>query len=347
MPGNPPTGLLPTGLARDTTPASGPGAAPASGPGATDASGTGMSTAPVPGVQDGRAAAPHLSVVPADLGGSAPDGVQGAAPGPRGKPAARRRNRTWFRIISPLVVLVGWQLVSMSGLISQQKLPPPSTVFHTAVTLITTSNAAYGTLQGAMLVSLERVAIGFAVGGAVGLVLGVVAGLSRLGENSVDPLMQMLRTLPLFGLIPVFIVWFGIGQLPKILLIALGASIPLYLNTFSGIRNVDAKLAEAGQSLGLRRGETIWHIILPGALPQILVGLRQSLGIAWLALVVAEQINANAGLGYIINQGQAFLNNSVIFVALLVYCVLGLLTDALVRLMERRALAWRQGLLDH
>ena len=343
MPGNPPTGLLPTGLARDTTPASGPGAAPASGPGATDASGTGMSTAPVPGVQDGRAAAPHLSVVPADLGGSVPDGVQG----PRGKPAARRRNRIWFRIISPLVVLVGWQLVTMSGLISQQKLPPPSTVFHTAVTLITTSNAAYGTLQGAMLVSLERVAIGFAVGGAVGLVLGVVAGLSRLGENSVDPLMQMLRTLPLFGLIPVFIVWFGIGQLPKILLIALGASIPLYLNTFSGIRNVDAKLAEAGQSLGLRRGETIWHIILPGALPQILVGLRQSLGIAWLALVVAEQINANAGLGYIINQGQAFLNNSVIFVALLVYCVLGLLTDALVRLMERRALAWRQGLLDH
>ncbi|MGO9218728.1 MAG: ABC transporter permease [Streptosporangiaceae bacterium] len=306
-----------------------------------------MSTAPVPVGQDGRAAAPHLSVVPADLGGSVQDGAQGAAPGPRGKPATRRRNRTWFRIISPLVVLVGWQLVSMSGLISQQKLPPPSTVFHTAVTLITTSNAAYGTLQGAMLVSLERVAIGFAVGGAVGLVLGVVAGLSRLGENSVDPLMQMLRTLPLFGLIPVFIVWFGIGQLPKILLIALGASIPLYLNTFSGIRNVDAKLAEAGQSLGLRRDETIRHIILPGALPQILVGLRQSLGIAWLALVVAEQINANAGLGYIINQGQAFLNNSVIFVALLVYCVLGLLTDALVRLLERRALAWRQGLLDH
>ena len=194
-----------------------------------------------------------------------------------------------------------------------------------------------------MLVSLERVAIGFAVGGAAGLALAVIAGLSRLGENSVDLLMQMLRTLPLFGLIPVFIVWFGIGQLPKILLIALGAAIPLYLNTFSGIRNVDAKLAEAGQSLGLRRGETIRHIILPGALPQILVGLRQSLGIAWLALVVAEQINANAGLGYIINQGQAFLNNSVIFVALLVYCVLGLLTDALVRLMERRALAWRHG----
>ena len=281
------------------------------------------------------------------LSAQVPAGARGAAPGAHGKPAARRRNRTWFRVISPLAVLVGWQLVSMSGLISPREAPSAQHRLPHRGHLITTSNAAYGTLQGAMLVSLERVAIGFAAGGAAGLVLGVVAGLSRLGENSVDPLMQMLRTLPLFGLIPVFIVWFGIGQLPKILLIALGASIPLYLNTFSGIRNVDAKLAEAGQSLGLRRAETIRHIILPGALPQILVGLRQSLGIAWLALVVAEQINANAGLGYIINQGQAFLNNSVIFVALLVYCVLGLLTDALVRLLERRALAWRHGLLDH
>jgi sulfonate transport system permease protein len=376
MPGNTPIGLLPTGLARGTTPA--PGGSNSEAP-ETEVS-TPPSTPPGATGQNGRASAPPLSSasdlssaphqsmvppgrtesVPAPAGsvpapaGSVP-APAGSVPAPadtapgarRGKPAARRRNRTWFRIISPLVVLLGWQLVSMSGLISQQKLPPPSTVLHTAITLITTSNAAYGTLQGAMLVSLERVAIGFAVGGAAGLVLGVVAGLSRLGENSVDPLMQMLRTLPLFGLIPVFIVWFGIGQLPKILLIALGAAIPLYLNTFSGIRNVDAKLAEAGQSLGLRRGETIRHIILPGALPQILVGLRQSLGIAWLALVVAEQINANAGLGYIINQGQAFLNNSVIFVALLVYCVLGLLTDALVRLMERRALAWRHGLLDH
>ena len=354
MPGNHPTGLLPTGLARGTAPAS--GNSTAGSPGAE------VTTDPDPGARSSPATAPLLSAVPAgqaraSAGQARAPVAAGLAPAgpdpdslratPHGKPAARRRNRTWFRVISPLVVLIGWQLVSMSGLISQQKLPPPSTVFHTALTLITTSNAAYGTLQGAMLVSLERVAIGFAVGGAAGLVLGVIAGLSRLGENSVDPLMQMLRTLPLFGLIPVFIVWFGIGQLPKILLIALGASIPLYLNTFSGIRNVDARLAEAGQSLGLRRGETIRHIILPGALPQILVGLRQSLGIAWLALVVAEQINANAGLGYIINQGQAFLNNSVIFVALLVYCVLGLLTDALVRLLERRALAWRQGLLDH
>jgi sulfonate transport system permease protein len=298
-------------------------------------------------LQPGSPSAPGAQPRP----GPEPPGLARAAPGaaaltPAGPGRRRRRGSSWPRLVSPLVILVIWQLVSSSGLISEQKLPPPTSVWHTALTLITTNSPAYGTLQGAMVVSLQRVAIGFAVGGLIGLVAGLIAGLSRLGEYSVDPPMQMLRTVPLFGLIPVFIVWFGIGQLPKVLLIALGASIPLYLNTFAGIRSVDAKLAEAGQSLGLSWSEMIRHIILPGALPQVLVGLRQSLGIAWLALVVAEQINANAGLGFIINQGQAFLNNSVIFVALLVYCVLGLLTDALVRLLERRALVWRRGLLD-
>ena len=143
-----------------------------------------------------------------------------------------------------------------------------------------------------------------------------------------------------------FIVWFGIGELPKVILIALGAAIPLYLNTFSGIRAVDAKLAEAGRVLGLRRGEMVRHVILPGALPQILVGLRQSLGVAWLALVVAEQVNSNAGLGFIISQGTQFLREDVIFVALAVYAALGLLTDSAVRLLERKALTWRRGLLE-
>ena len=326
MPGNTPTGLLPTVLPGGSTDtgehtSAGPprGTAPGSGPAAASAAGS--STAATPGAA----------------------GAAGAAA--RRRPGRPSRH-AWYRLISPLAVLVIWQLVSSSGLVSEQKLPSPSTVLHTAITLITTNSAAYGTLQGAMAVSLERVAIGFALGGSAGLILAVIAGLSRLGENSVNPLLQMLRTLPLFGLIPVFIVWFGIGELPKVLLIALGAAIPLYLNTFAGIRNVDAKLAEAGQSLGLTRAEMIRHIILPGALPQMLVGLRQSLGVAWLALVVAEQINANAGLGFMISQATQFLRNDVIFVALLVYCLLGLLTDALVRLLERRALAWRRGLLE-
>jgi sulfonate transport system permease protein len=195
-----------------------------------------------------------------------------------------------------------------------------------------------------MLVSLERVAIGFGCGAAAGIFLGMVTGLSRIGEYSADPPMQMLRTLPLFGLIPVFIVWFGIGELPKVLLITIGTAIPLYLNTYAGIRSVDGRLAELGHVLHLRRSELIRQIVLPGALPQVFVGLRLSLGAAWLSLVVAEQINASAGLGFMINQAEQFDRNDVIFVCLLVYCILGLLTDALVRLLERRALVWRRGL---
>jgi sulfonate transport system permease protein len=290
---------------------------------------------------------------------TSPSGASEVTPAPR-QPAQRTASRAaatswraaharrpWWRsqgllrLISPIAVLAAWQLVSESGLISAQKLPPPSEVWSTAVSLVT-NTPAYGTLQGAMLVSLERVAAGFAFGAAAALLLAISAGLSRLGENAIDPLMQMLRTLPLFGLIPVFIVWFGIGETPKILLIAIGAAIPLYLNTFAGIRSVDAKLAELGQVLHLTRRELITQIVLPGALPQILVGLRQSLGVAWLALVVAEQVNANAGLGFMISQATQFLRNDVIIVALLVYCGLGLVTDALVRLLERRALRWRQ-----
>jgi sulfonate transport system permease protein len=273
----------------------------------------------------------------------------GRRPGVRQRPSRVRglaRRRSLRRLVSPLALLLIWQAVSTAGLISAQKLPPPTEIWHTALTLITTDSPAYGTLQGAMLVSLERVAIGFTAGATVSVVLAVIAGLSRFGENAVDPLMQMLRTLPLFGLIPVFIVWFGIGELPKLTLIALGAAIPLYLNTFAGIRSVDAKLAELGQVLHLRKSELLKDIVLPGALPQVLVGLRQSLGVAWLALVVAEQVNANAGLGFMISQATQFLRNDVIFVALLVYCLLGLLTDALVRLLERRTLVWRRGFLE-
>jgi sulfonate transport system permease protein len=267
----------------------------------------------------------------------------------RARPAARRRRTSLgrgrtkaLRLISPLAALVAWQLISELGLVSAQKLPPPTQVWSTVVTLVSSSSPAFGTLQGALAVSLERVTIGFAVGGAVGLLLALTAGLSRIGENAVDPLMQMLRTLPLFGLIPVFIVWFGIGEGPKIILIGIGAAVPLYLNAFAGIRNVDARLGELARVLHLSRRELVTQIVLPGAMPQILVGLRQSLGVAWLALVVAEQINANAGLGFMISQATQFLRNDVIIVALLVYCVLGLLTDWLVRVLERRALQWRR-----
>ncbi|GLX06905.1 ABC transporter permease [Microbispora sp. NBRC 16548] len=268
-------------------------------------------------------------------------GAVRADPRPRLRSAtARGPRRGWHRWLSPLVVVLLWQLASVLGLLPARLLAAPSQIAATALDLVRS-----GTLPTAIAVSLERVLLGFAAGAVAGVGLALVAGLSRTGENAVDPIMQMLRALPFFGLIPLFILWFGIGEAPKVLLVALAVSFPLYLNTFAGIRGVDGKLAEVARTLRLGRTALVRHIVLPGALPQTLVGLRQSLGVAWLALIVAEQVNADAGLGYMINDAREFLRTDVIVVGLLVYSALGLLTDALVRLLERRALVWRREFL--
>jgi sulfonate transport system permease protein len=242
-----------------------------------------------------------------------------------------------LRLVSPLVLLLLWQAASSSGLLSERLIAAPVKIARTAVDL-----TRAGTLPDAIAVSLQRVVEGFAIGAVAAIVLALAAGLSRLGENAIDPPMQMLRALPFYGLIPLFILWFGIGETPKVALVALGVAFPLYLNTFAGIRGVDGRLVEAGRTLRLSRTALIRHVILPGALPQTLVGLRQSLGVAWLALIVAEQVNADSGLGWMINDAREFMRTDVIVVGLIVYSALGLLTDALVRLIERRALAWRR-----
>jgi sulfonate transport system permease protein len=252
-------------------------------------------------------------------------------------PSVPRSSRAWQRLLSPLALLLIWQAASSSGLLATRFVAAPTTIARTAIDL-----TRAGTLPDAIAVSLQRVAIGFTIGALTGVALALVAGLSRIGENVVDPPLQMLRTLPFYGLIPLFILWFGIGETPKVMLVALGALFPIYLNTFAGIRGVDHRLLEVGRTLELSRFATIRHIVLPGALPQALVGLRQSLGVAWLALIVAEQVNADAGLGYMINDARDFMRTDIIVVGLLVYCLLGLVTDAFVRLLERRALAWRQ-----
>jgi sulfonate transport system permease protein len=243
----------------------------------------------------------------------------------------------WLRRwISPVVIVAVWQVLSSAGVIPEDKIASPAQIGATAWQL-----AKDGTLGDATLVSVQRVLLGFAVGASIGLVLAVVAGLSRIGEDAVDPPMQMLRTLPHFGLIPLFIVWMGIGESPKIALIAMGVAFPLYLNTFAGIRSIDRKMTEAAVTMGLTRRQRLRHVVVPGALPQALVGLRQSLGIAWLSLIVAETVSADSGLGYMINHAREFLQTDIIVVGLAVYSILGLATDSLVRLIERRALAWR------
>ncbi|PRY32650.1 sulfonate transport system permease protein [Umezawaea tangerina] len=216
------------------------------------------------------------------------------------------------------------------------KLASPVTVLGSAVEL-----TADGQLGSAFLVSMGRVLGGFAIGALVGVALGLSSGLSRWGERIFDPPVQMLRTLPHLGLIPLFILWFGIGEEPKLALVAAGVAFPLYLNLHAGIRQTDPGLLEASRVLGYTAVERVVHVVLPSALPQTLVGLRISLGAAWLSLIVAEQVNADAGIGYLINNAREFLRTDVVVVGLLVYALLGLATDGLVRGLERRLLRWQ------
>ncbi|SRR5208337_3485571 len=276
----------------------------------------------------------------AELTAAAPS--SGAARGAARSPARRSRHRSWYRLISPVVVVVLWQAASSSGILPASKLASPASIAHTAYTLIVTNSPTYGTLQESLLVSCGRWAVGLAIGVAVGVLLAIVTGLSRIGEAVADPILQALRSVPLLGLIPLFIVWFGIGELPKVLFVVLSALFPMYINTFAGIRGVDSKLGELGHVLGLRRSEMIRHIVLPGALPAALTGLQLSVVFSMLALVVGEQINATGGLGFMITQAEQFLDNSVIMVALIVYAILGLLANGAVRLLQRKALAWRR-----
>jgi sulfonate transport system permease protein len=250
--------------------------------------------------------------------------------------------RGWLRLISLLAVVGIWQLLSATGVLPAARLASPATIAHTAYTLVTTDSPTYGTLQASLLVSAERWGIGLCVGVAIAVLLAVASGLSRIGEYAFDPVLNAARSIPLLGLLPLFIVWFGIGDMPKILIVVLGALFPMYVNTFAGIRGVDPKLGELGQVLGLSRWELVRHVVLPGSLPSALTGLRLSVVGSLLALVVGEQINANAGLGFMINTAEQFLANNIIMVCLFMYAILGLLADGAVRLVERRALAWRR-----
>ena len=252
-------------------------------------------------------------------------------------PALPRLPRVrWRRFASPFLVVLLWQAASSAGLVSPRVLASPLQI-GVAAWGMTVS----GELPWNLLVSLGRVAAGLSIGVSAGAALALVSGLSRTGEDVVDAPVQMLRTLPFLALVPLFILWFGIGEVPKVALVALGTAFPVYLNLHAAIRGTDPKLAEMGRVFGLRRAGLIRHVVLPGALPGALVGLRYSLGTAWLSLVVAEQVNANAGIGYLINDARDFLRTDVILVGLLTYALLGLGSDTLVRALERRLLAWR------
>ena len=264
------------------------------------------------------------------------------APGALVQPSARQasappgRFALARRALGPLLVVAGWAGATSAGLVDPSVLPSPRTLGATIVDLWSNQD-----LLHQVGVSLGRAVLGGAFGVALGLILGVTAGLFRLGEELFDALLQMLRTVPFLALVPLFIVWFGIDETPKLILIGLATLFPMYLNTYAGVRNVDRKVIEAARSFGLAGPRLIREVVLPLALPSILTGLRFALGVSVLVLIAAEQINSSAGLGYLLNTAQMYQQVDVILVCIAIYAVLGLSADLIVRSLEKLLMPWR------
>lgn len=255
-----------------------------------------------------------------------------------GRVRRRQLPRSLRRLAGPAILLLAWIFASGSGLLDQQLFPGPVQVAKAAWNLIET-----GQLQVNVARSLIRVAEGTVLGIVVGLVVALAAGLTRFGEDLLDPTMQIFKAVPSFALTPLLIIWMGIGEAPKVTLITIGVAIHIYINTYSGIRGVDSQLVEVARTLRASRRQLIGQVILPGAMPNFLVGLRVGLSSAWLSLIFAESINATQGIGFLMSRAQSLLEFDVSLLIIFIYAAVGLLSYALVRFLERRLLGWRNG----
>jgi len=270
----------------------------------------------------------------------------------RGKPSPRalekiqtsRNPAGWKLLLSdisvgaviPVVTLVAWQLAGAFGVVSEAFLPTPLAIAKAFVNLVVTGELAHH-----LGVSMGRAGIGFLIGGVLGLLLGVLTGLFRKAEYVLDPSLQVFRLVPHLAIAPLIILWFGFGELSKIAIILSGSFFPLYINTFMGIRHVDNKLFEVARVLGFNRVQKLRRLILPAALPSILLGLRLSLAVAWIGLVVAELIGSQSGVGFLINEAKQNSNTEVIFVGIILFAIVGKLIDSLFKVIEHRFLFWR------
>src|ERR1700677_3621566 len=247
----------------------------------------------------------------------------------------RSLTRTALPWTVPVGMLLLWQAASHYQWLSSRIVPTPVDVFRAGV-----RTAASGELLRHIGVSTARAAAGFLLGGSIGFVFGLLNGVSDTAARLLNSTFQMIRNVPHLALIPLFILWFGIDDRAKLYLVALGVFFPIYLNTYHGARTVDAGLIEMGRVYGLSRAEIFRHVVFPGALPSILVGVRFALGITWLTLVVAETISASSGIGYMTMNAREFLQTDVVLVGVLLYALLGKLADVMARALERWCIAW-------
>ncbi|NEU60286.1 ABC transporter permease [Paenibacillus sp. ALJ109b] len=241
-------------------------------------------------------------------------------------------------LIVPVCLLIVWEVAGAMGYLNPVLLPTPSSIWKELVSMTET-----GELVRHLGISTWRALLGFLIGGGLGLTMGLWVGFSYKTERLLDPSFQMLRTLPHLAIAPLFILWFGFGETSKLLLIAKGSFFPLYVNTFLGIRSVDSKLFDVGKVLQFSKWQMITKLILPASLPNIFLGIRLSVSVAWLGLVVAELMGSSAGLGYLINDARSFSLTTVVFVGIIVFAVVGKLSDSIIKLLEARALRWQDG----
>jgi sulfonate transport system permease protein len=262
-----------------------------------------------------------------------------AANSRRPSPLASLRRRLHWPLgiyTTPVLILIVWEVLGRTGILPPLYAPAPTDIATTAVRLWHD-----GVLGPDLAISLQRAGLGLSLGLSVGIVTGVIGGFLRRGEYLFNGLAQILNTIPLLAVLPLMIVWFGIDELTKVLLIAFGAGVPMYLNLFAAIRGVDHRLIEMARTTGAGRWRIVTWVLLPGALPGFLVGLRFSLAYSILGLVAAETVNADQGLGFLVTQAQTYLQTNEVFVGLVIYSILGLLADQIVRILERVLLRWR------
>ena len=238
----------------------------------------------------------------------------------------------------PVALIAIWQIASSTGVLESRILPAPSAVVSAFWDLSIT-----GELWQHVKVSAGRALLGLFVGGGLGLLLGLLNGSSKMASTLLDTTLQMIRNIPALALIPLVILWFGIDESAKLFLVAVGVFFPIYINTYHGIRSVDPQLIEMGKSYGLTRWQLYKEIILPGAMPSILVGLRFALGLVWVLLIVAETISAQSGIGYMTMNAREFLQTDVVLVGILLYALLGKLADVLAIGLEKYLLRWHAG----